>query len=246
VTRDFGHVRVGSARLAEVPEGATARSVFDRAAGPGWSVFVNGSLLEEPPAKYELSPGDRVQWDRPPAGAQAPTRAIVGAFPEPFLHGFQGERRPVRVECDDAEADYCRDAKQALEEVDVPTTGSSLGAPGTEHVTRLVVAPWPAARIVRGGFTLEDGPAANGIFVRFNRDRLELLDARGNVVRTVRPGDGTALIAALRPRADELLWLVTSLDDEGLEAGVKALKPRLLRDAYAVAVTKDTVEKLPL
>jgi hypothetical protein len=73
-----------------------------------------------------------------------------------------------------------------------------------------------------------------------------LLDAEGKVARTVRPGDGTALIAALRPRAEELLWLVTSLDEVGLEAGVKALKPRLLKDAYAVAVTNDTVERLPL
>jgi hypothetical protein len=250
VTRDFGRLQVDSARLAEVPEGATARSVFDtesdEPAGPGWSVFVNGSLLEEPPAKYELSPGDRVQWDRPPAGGRVPTRAIVGAFPEPFLHGFQGERRPVRVECDEAEADYCRDAKQALEDVGVPTTGSSLGAPGTEHVTRLVVARWPAARIVRGGFTLEQGPQSNGVFARFAGNELELLDQDGEVARTVRQGDGTALIVALRPRADELLWLVTALDDRGLAAGVAALRERALRDAYAVAVTKGTVEKLPL
>ena len=242
-------MRVDSTRLAEVPEGATARSVFEGDAGPGWSVFVNGSLLEMPPRAYELSPGDRVQWDRPPAAAAgAPTRAIVGAFPEPFLHGFQGERRPVRVECDDADADSCRSAKQTLEDADVPTTGSSLGAPGTEHVTRLVVARWPAAKIVRGGFTLEQGPAANGVYARFakNGKELELLDAEGEVARAVRPGDGTALIVALRPRAEELLWLVTALDDAGLEAGVRALRPRALKDAYAVAVTNTTVEKLPL
>jgi hypothetical protein len=249
VTRDFGHEQVDSARLSELPDGATALSLLRSESdvgdpGSGWSYFVNGVRPDEPAGDYELSPGDRVQWDSSDSSA----RAIVGAFPEPFLHGLNGERRPVRVECDDTESTHCRDAKQALEDADVPTSGSSLGAPGTEHVTRLVVARWPAARIVRGGYTLERGPEANGIFARFATDNraLELLDENGDVARTMHRGDGTALIAALRPRAEELLWLVTALDERGLAAGVKALRGAPLRNAYAVAVSGKSVAKLPL
>jgi hypothetical protein len=112
----------------------------------------------------------------------------------------------------------------------------------------LVVARWPRARIVRGAPTLEEGPDESGVFARFVEDgrSLELLDEDGEVSRTVRPGDGTALVAALRPRADELLWLVTALDRKGLAAGVAALDEDLLRDAFAVAVTGRNVEKLPL
>jgi hypothetical protein len=66
------------------------------------------------------------------------------------------------------------------------------------------------------------------------------------VARTVRPGDGTALVAALRPTRDELVWLVTGLDEDALEAGARALTERRLRDAFAVAVTGQKVEKLPL
>ena len=49
------------------------------------------------------------------------------------------------------------------------------------------------------------------MFARFKADgrSLELLDERGDVARTIRRGDGTALVAALRPREDELVWLVT-------------------------------------
>ena len=53
-------------------------------------------------------------------------------------------------------------------------------------------------------------------------------------------------MAALRPRDDELIWLVTALDEEGLAAGVAALREKRLHDAFAVAVTGRTVEKLPL
>ena len=105
----------------------------------------------------------------------------------------------------------------------VSTSGSSLGAPGTEAVTRLVVARWPRARIVRGAADLEDGPEATGVFARFTRDgdTLELLDEKGRTARRVRRGDGVGLVLALQPRADELVWIVTALDDEGL-AGRRA------------------------
>jgi hypothetical protein len=272
VTRDFGHEELGSVRVDTLREDQTVmrmlRSEFDvdtrfggrfvqaidglEGGGPArtrdWFFFVNGIESDTGAAEYELSPGDRVQWDHRSWGAAMRVPAIVGAFPEPFLHGTEGERRPVRVECDEVESDPCRDARRALDDAGVPTSGSSLGAPGTETVTRLVVALWPEARIVRGAPTLEEGPEASGVFARFAQDgsSLELLDQEGEVARTVRPGDGTALVAALRPRAEELLWLVTSLDAEGLAAGVAALEEDRLRDAFAVAVTGDTVEKLPL
>jgi Domain of unknown function (DUF4430) len=272
VTRDFGHEELGSARIGSLREDHTVmrllRSEFDvdthfggrfvqsidglEGAGPAgtsdWFFFVNGIESGTGAAEYELSPGDRVQWDHRSWGAAMRVPAIVGAFPEPFLHGTEGERRPVRVECDDVESDPCRDAKRTLGRAGVPTSSSSLGAPGTEAVTRLVVALWPRARIVRGAPSLEEGPQASGVFARFATDgrSLELLDEDAEVARTVRPGEGTALIAALRPRADELLWLVTALDRKGLAAGVAALEEDKLRDAFAVAVTGQAVEKLPL
>jgi Domain of unknown function (DUF4430) len=272
VTRDFGREALGAARLDTLREDQTVmrflRSEFDvetrfggrfvqtidglSGAGPArtrdWFFFVNGIESDIGAAEYELSPGDRVQWDNRHWGAAMRVPAIVGAFPEPFLSGTEGRRRPVRVECEDVDAAPCDDAKEALDRAGVPSSGSSLGAPGTEAVTRLVVARWPQARIVRGGSTLEEGPGESGVFARFARDgrSLALLDENGDTARTVRPGDGTALVAALRPRADELLWLVTSLDAKGLAAGVAALEEDLLRDAFAVAVTGRTVEKLPL
>jgi Domain of unknown function (DUF4430) len=272
VTRDFGRVELGSARLETLREDQTVmrflRSEFDvetrfggrfvqaidglTGGGPtgtrDWFFFVNGIESETGAAEYELSPGDRVQWDHRRWDAAMRVPAIVGAYPAPFVSGLEGGRRPVRVECEEVDSAPCEDAKQALERAGVPASGSSVGAPGIEAVTRLVVARWPRARIVRGASTLEEGPEESGVFARFAADgrSLELLDEDGEAVRTVLPGEGTALVAALRPRADELVWLVTALDRKGLAAGVAALDEDMLRDAFAVAVTGHNVEKLPL
>jgi hypothetical protein len=272
VTRDFGESVLGSASTKTIRDGQTVMRLteskfdvktrfggrfvqeIDGVKGAGatgmrdWFFFVNGVESDVGAAEYDLSPGDRVQWDYRPWDVAMSVPAIVGAFPEPFKHGFQGKRRPVRVECDDDQSAPCKAAKKELDDDGVPASSSSLGAPGAQDVFRLVVARWPAARVVRGGPTLEQGPDQSGVFARFAKDgrSLALLDEHGDVARTVRPGDGTALIAAMRPRADELVWLVTSLDAKGLEAGVRALDERDLRDAFAVAVTGRTVEKLPL
>ena len=48
----------------------------------------------------------------------------------------------MRVECEENEAPACEAAKERLQRVGVSSAGSSLGAPGTETVTRLVVARW--------------------------------------------------------------------------------------------------------
>jgi hypothetical protein len=86
------------------------------------------------------------------------------------------------------------------------------------------------------------------VFARFTEDgrTLELLDEQGRAARRVRRGDGVGLVLALQPRAEELVWIVTALDEQGLDAGVRALGERKLRDAFAVAVTGNRVEKLPL
>jgi hypothetical protein len=273
VTRDFGHRELGSARLDKVHEGDTVmrmlRSKFDvttrfggrfvqsinglsgRGAGGqvDWFFFVNGIEADRGAAEWHVSPGDRIQWDRRDWTAAMRVPAIVGSFPAPFTTtGDRGKRRPVRIECEDVKAPACTEARHRLERVGVPTSGSSIGAPGTEGVTRLVVAKWPRARGVRGASQLENGPDSSGVFARFTDggSTLELLDEHGDPVRSVRRGDGVGLVFALQPRADELIWVVTALDERGLEAGARALDAGSLRDAFAVAVTGDRVEKLPV
>lgn len=270
VTRDFGREQIGSKRVASVREGETVmrmlRSEFDvetrygggfvqaidglAGAGAGgdqdWFYWVNGIEGSVSAAEYDLSPGDRVQWDFREWGAAMRIPAIVGAFPEPLEHGDGGKRRPVRVECAEAESAACRTAKDRLDAAGVPASAASLGAPAVENIVRVVVAPWSEASQVKVLDSLHDGPEASGVFARFEDGTLELLDERGEVARTVRRGDGTGLVAAVRPNEDEFVWLVTGLDDEGVEAAAAALRRNELRDRFAVAVTDAGAEPLPL
>jgi hypothetical protein len=63
-----------------------------------WFYYVNGVEASEGAAAKRLNPGDRVWWDRHDWGAAQRVPAVVGSFPEPFLHGIGGRRLPVRIE----------------------------------------------------------------------------------------------------------------------------------------------------
>lgn len=270
VTRDFGNELLHADRVDKVREDQTAMRLLrsrtdvktryggrfvqaiDGIEGGGaggfadWFFFVNGLESEVGAAEYELSPGDVVQWDFRNWRGSSHIRAIVGAFPEPFVSGVEGKRFPARVECEDPAARACRSVKRSLERLGVPATSSAFGAAGTRNVIRVVVGRWRSVRVLPSVRRIEQGPRKSGVFARFapHGRSLELLDEKGRSVRTGRGGHG--LVAAVRPTDIELLWIVTGVDHAGLERATRALRRGSLRDAFAVGVGPGGVERLPL
>ena len=270
VTRDFGRELLSSDSVEKVREGQTVMRLLrasrkvetrfgggfvqsiDGLAGQGaggsldWFYYVNGIEGDEGAAEYDLSPGDVVQWDYRDWAEAMDVRAIVGAFPEPFVSGLEGKRLPTRIECEDARSRACKSVKDKLRAAGVPATGSSLGTSGTQNVIRVVVATWARARELPSARVIEQGPRESGVFARFvdGGRRVELLDRTGDTVRTDGPAPG--IVAALKPAEREILWLVTGGDERGVDNAAAALSRASLRDAFAVAAPPEGPEKLPV
>jgi hypothetical protein len=118
VTRDRGAEVM---LVREVPAGLTAMQALDREAdvetryggrfvqaingvegspggGRDWFYFVNGYEADRSAAEYRLRDGDVEWWDlRSWRAGDERVPLVIGAFPEPFLHGFAGRRRPALV-----------------------------------------------------------------------------------------------------------------------------------------------------
>jgi len=62
-----------------------------------WFYFVNGYEADISAADYELHNGDVLWWDHRSWEGEMRQPAVVGAFPEPFLHGWGGKKRPAVV-----------------------------------------------------------------------------------------------------------------------------------------------------
>lgn len=62
-----------------------------------WFYYVNGIALGRGAAEYRLRDGDVEWWDYTEWHAPNEFPAVVGAFPEPFLHGLDGNVPPAVV-----------------------------------------------------------------------------------------------------------------------------------------------------
>lgn len=117
VTRDRG-ARVLLTR--KVPAGLTAMQALDRVADiktryggrfvqaidgvsgslsarRDWFYFINGYEADRGAAEYRLRDGDVEWWDYRAWRDPSQDGVVVGAFPEPFLHGYNGTRPPAVV-----------------------------------------------------------------------------------------------------------------------------------------------------
>jgi hypothetical protein len=92
----------GLSRVAKVGSsygGGFVQSI-DGVSGSGssdWFFYVNGYEADRGAAEYRLRSGDVEWWDYYRWQGSGEVRLVVGAFPEPFLHGYDGRRRPAAV-----------------------------------------------------------------------------------------------------------------------------------------------------
>ncbi|WP_320672432.1 hypothetical protein [Patulibacter defluvii] len=229
-----------------------------------WSFWINGAPPEtgalddsrptheqrpttfERATEAEVHDGDTIWFDRSAPGPAARPRGVVGSFPEPFLHGFDGKRWPVRVECTEPRAQACRMVRDVLVRYGIPAATTALRSSYNPETARIAVGRWSAIREDPAAGLLEMGVGISGIFARPDRDgrRIALLDAEGRTARTL--GAGAGLIVASRYRDEPPSWAVTGTDDAGVLRAAGALDPTLLARRFAVAIEGGDVLPLPL
>jgi len=211
-----------------------------------WFYFVNGVEAGKGAAATAVHPGDRIWWDRRDWTVAQEVPAVVGSFPEPFVHGVDGKRLPVRVECADPGTPVCRGVQDRLVRLGVVAGIGSLSASRSVESIRVVVGPWAKISEDAAVRLLARGPASSGVFARFSRagSRLQLLDPAGRVVRTA--GAGGGLVAALRVAGEQPVWTITGTDGAGVRAAGRALEEGALSDKYALGVVRDRGVALPV
>jgi len=271
VTRDFGTVPMVDATLDDPTESDTVVRFLDQNAeietsyggnfvdsidgyagstsGGGeddWFFFVNGYYSEIGGGERKIVPGDRIWWDYRYWNAAYRVPAVVGSWPEPFLHGYDGRHYDTVVECLGEDSD-CGTVVAALGAVGVKPGVESARAPA-EHPDdlRVLVGPWRSLRADPAARQLEAGPERSGVYARLVRCRtgwrIEPFDSHGQPTGTL---GQAGLVAAVRAGGDQPTWIVTGTDDASVADAVALLDADALRDRYAVATAAGEVRPLP-
>jgi hypothetical protein len=169
VSRDRGRAMLES---GTVPAGLTALQGLDRLAdvetGYGgafvngidgvsssrlhqrdWFFYVNGYEADRGAASYRLRAGDVEWWDYRSWRGSERVPVVVGAFPEPFRHGYDGKRRATAVRFGPGLGAEAR----ALARVVHARSVASIGSPVAPAANLLVVTagrPGMSARLRSG------------------------------------------------------------------------------------------------
>jgi hypothetical protein len=267
VTRNYGTVSVLHRRLDDLTESDTVMRALERSAdittryGGGfvqsiggleaearagrsldWFFYVNGVESTVGAADYPLHGGESIWWDYRDWDAAMRVPAVVGSWPQPLLGGYDGEARPVAVEC--------RGGGTACAEVDerLEAAGVSVPSRPPSGAIRVLVGPWSRVRQDPAAAQIEDGPQASGVFAEFHRAgdgyRLTGLDQAGE--SAIELGADAGLLAATRRYEAPPVWLVTGATGTGVRAAAGLLDEEDLRDHYAVAVDGGKETALPL
>jgi len=269
ITRDFGSAPIASGVQRRVPGDETVigllrrsfkvstghresvRSIDGRAAASrryGWFFYVNGILAPKRPAKTAVNAGDHVWWDLHDWTAAHQIPAVVGSYPEPFTSGIGGRRFPTVLDCAGSTHRACNMVGTALHRAGVKVSYQALGGGSGSDSLAVVVGTWRNLRGVIAADLIDAGPSTSGVFAQFvgsGGQVLELDNAQGSVVRTLRAGGG--LIAATeQPSLNQPTWLVTGTDAAGVDAAAAALTPARLRNHFALAVDGSRDLPLPL
>jgi hypothetical protein len=101
-----------------------------------WFWFVNGYEGDRSASAYRLRDGDVAWLDYRAWEREGEARVVVGAFPEPFLHGYEGRTRPAVVRFEGSRALATRLARRIGADSIEP-----LGTPVPEGANVLEVRP---------------------------------------------------------------------------------------------------------
>jgi hypothetical protein len=93
-----------------------------------WFWFVNGYEGDRSAASYRLHDGDVAWLDYRAWEREGEVRVVVGAFPEPFLHGYAGRTRPAAVRYDRGSEQRARELAAKLGPVEVEPLGTPVPA----------------------------------------------------------------------------------------------------------------------
>jgi hypothetical protein len=104
-----------------------------------WFWFVNGYEGDRSAASYRLHDGDVAWLDYRAWQREGEALVVVGAFPEPFLHGYAGRTRPAVVRFEGGQAQRAGRLAKSIGAKSVERLG--VPVPAGENVVELRLGP---------------------------------------------------------------------------------------------------------
>lgn len=195
-----------------------------------WMYYINGLLSKYFAGGYVIRPGDVMHWDfHPWAGAHHGSSAIIGAFPEPLLHGYEGQTCATTVVFGKGfqnEAEAIANGLQELgvSSVSVAAEGNLTGADKNNN-NIILIADSHSDLIT----DLNDKANPLGMYAYFTNDGINVTNYKFEDRQSY--GAGTGVIQASQNLWSPLgtgacrnaIFMVSGVDEVGVKQAVQVL-----------------------
>lgn len=215
-----------------------------------WFFYANGITANVGAGEYYPREGDILWWDYHAWEEGQITPSVTGAFPQPFINGYRGDKSKTEIF-------FTKSGKEPAKKVQ-----EFLLDEGAEHVNKedyreanlvdpqgitLVIALWDEIKEDEYWDELQKHRERTGWFARLSTENFTSLDFRGNKIQQYHQSTGAILVTGSGLGDPHPIWLVTAMDNESLNNAVNLLtnNPCKLENTFGVLVKPDEVVKLP-
>jgi len=87
-----------------------------------WLYFINGMLASVGASQYKPHPGDIIHWDFHDWSSNRAVTAIIGDYPEPFIHGYNGKTAETSILYAEEFYEPAFELQQSLENYGISTS----------------------------------------------------------------------------------------------------------------------------
>ncbi len=217
-----------------------------------WFYFVNGICADVGAAGYNLQAGETVWWDYHPWKSMGSANsAVIGCYPEPFIHGYRGQAGPTVIMA-------AGDSQELAAKLQIALKNKGAAAVKVMELNNdyldnrngpvIVVGAWSQVKLLPWLAGLNEAYRKTGISVYFKDGSLDLLDYKGDVARTVTGSAG--IIAACGSGLGDAspVWLLVGTDQAGVQQAVDTLvnNPQAIRQFFSAAIADGQIIRLPL
>lgn len=219
-----------------------------------WFVYFNGIMSKTGALDYTIRSGDVQSWDYHDWNCRMFTPAVIGYYPEPFLHGYAGMISPTVIVYDsgyDAEASSLETALLNLGVDDVSSSAVSELSDSTKESANIILIGEVDSNALLS--ELNDAWDRLGFFARFSDGIITVYSGDGSVTSEYGPGTGViqATQSPWNPKGtgacENVVWMVSGTDVSGVRSSVDILVNHHDRIEYAFAVVavNGSVIKVP-
>ena len=208
-----------------------------------WFYYINGVMADVFASGYKLQPGDMQHWDyHDYSYIMHGCNAIIGDFPEPFLHGYGGEVSPTVVACAGNFEGEAGRLKSKLEELGVKevsvTNAADMSVDEKELYNLILMGTMDFELIAE----LNEVYERIGLFAHFKDGKLQVFNSKGKAAAEY--GAESGVIQATQniwnPKGswncETVAWIVSGTDEAGVKNAADALLNQYFQIQYASAV----------